>query len=238
MPEQVEDAKNQEKMLETPEQESPLTAAQPEEGSSGSQAEPSSPPAPSRPGFLKRGLQFLFNPETRFGRTVRAVTRALALTVSFFALGFLLAYLLLYRPASQSLEEARLEAETLQGQLASAEESLQTTRQDLLQAQERLSIQQTRIQVLSVLDHAQSARLALSARNGAATAQKSIAAAVQQLEQALPEIKALDPNLATTLKARLDLISAEAARDPKTAVADLNILIEALQLLDQNLSQK
>ncbi|NPV76657.1 MAG: hypothetical protein HPY59_09830 [Anaerolineae bacterium] len=232
MSEQVEDAKNQEEILETPGQESPLTAAQPEEDSSGSQTEP------SRPSFLKRGLQFLFNPETRFGRAARSVTRTLALIVSFFALGFLLAYLLLYRPASLSLEDALLKAETLQGQLANAEESLQTTRQDLQQAQERLSIQQSRIQVLSVLDHAQSARLALSARNGSATAQKSITAAIQQLEQVLPNIKAFDPNLASTLKARLDLISAEAARDPKTAVADLNILIEALQLLDQNLSQK
>lgn len=232
MTDQVEDAENQEEIQETTGQESPLTAVQPEEASAEAQVEP------THPGFVKRSLQFLFNPETRFGRVMRSVTRALALIVSFFALGFLLAYLLLYYPASQALESARIEVKTLQGQLADAEESVQTARQDLLQVQKRLSIQQTRVQVLSILDHAQSARLALSARNGSATAQKSITTAVQQLDQLLPEIKALDPNLATTLKARLDLINAEAARDSKTAVADLNILIEALQLLDQNLSKE
>lgn len=232
MLEQAEDAENQEELLETPDQESPLPPAQPEEEPSGVQ------PEPPRPGFLKRGLHFLFNPETRFGRTVRGITRALALMVIFFALGFLLAYFVLYRPARLDLESTRLRAETLQGQLSSTEKNLQTVQQEFQQTQERFTVQQIRIQVLSVLDHAQSARLALSARNGTATAQKSIAAAVQQLEQALPDIKALDPNLATTLKARLDLINTEANKDPKTAVADLNIFIEALQLFDQNLSQK
>ncbi|MCC6146050.1 MAG: hypothetical protein IT308_00625 [Anaerolineaceae bacterium] len=195
-------------------------------------------PESARPGFFKRSLKFLFDPETRFGRGVRAVTRGLGLAVGFFALGFLLAYLLLYRPVSQAWESAQLEASSLQTQLANAEETLKTTQNDLQKTKDRFSIQQTRIAVLSILDHAQSARLALSARNGGETAKEAITATVKALNQALPAIKVHDAELSSMLESRLKLISSEAAKDPSTAVADLNIFIKALQLFDQNLAKK
>jgi hypothetical protein len=202
------------------------------------EVQPETPPAPARrPGFFKRALNFLFNPETRFGRTMRAVTRTLAMVVGFFALGFLVAYLVLYTPTDRSLTAARSEVQSLQTQLTSVQSSFETTRNDLLQAQKRTGIQQTRIQVLSVLDLAQTARLALSTKVAGDTAQKSVRTASTQLEQALPAIKNVDPDAAVALKTRLELILNEVASDPKTAIADLNIFIEGLQLLDQKLGR-
>ncbi|MEJ5203364.1 MAG: hypothetical protein WHV66_14145, partial [Anaerolineales bacterium] len=46
----------------------------------------------------KGALYVLFSPETRMGRFLRPLVRWLAIIVGLFALGFLTAYLLLYRP--------------------------------------------------------------------------------------------------------------------------------------------
>lgn len=237
---QDEPISKQEDAQEEPSQEAsapPDENQAPNPSSQATELQPETPSQPARPSFFKRALIFLFSPETRFGRGMRAVTRTLAMLVSFFALGFLVAYLFLYRPADQALAAARSEAQSLQTQLTGLQSSFETNQKDLLQAQQQTGLQQTRIQVLSVLDHAQTARLALTTKAAGDAAQRSIRAASTQLEQALPAIKTVDPSAAVALRARLELIANEAAGDPKTAIADLNILIEGLQLLDQKLGK-
>jgi len=201
--------------------------------------EPQAEPAPSakQPGILNRIITFLFNPETRFGRGMRAVTRTLAIIVGFFALGFLLAYLLLYRPTNQALESVVHQAQSLQKQLSDAQSALEITRNDLSRVQAQAEKRQTHIQVLSILDNALSVRLVLAEKTPGDPARRFLQNASEQLDQALPGIREVSPNTATALKARLDLIAGEISRDPRTAAADLDILIENLRALEQQLSQ-
>lgn len=192
---------------------------------------------PSRPGFFKRAIHFLFNPETRFGRSMRAITRTLAMIVGFFGLGFLIAYILLYRPTDQALTLARSDLQSTQSQLDTARDSLATSQDELKKTREQTEIQQVRIEVLSMLNMAQTTKLALVTKDSGNTAKESIQAAAVQLDNIFPTLTKIDPDAAVNLKARLDLVKNEMGSDPKTAAADLNMLIEKLRILDQQLSK-
>lgn len=217
---------NSESISESENIENPITDDQP------SQAE-ATPPA--RPGFFKRLIHFLFNPETRFGRGMRTFTRTLAMVVGFFGLGFLVAYFLLYRPTDQALTNTRSNLQTIQSQLNTTQNSLENSQNELKKIQEQTEIQQVRIQVLSMLNQAQTARLALATKDSGNTAKDSIQTAAVQLEKVLPTLTKINPDTAVNLKARLDLVKNELASDPKTATADLNLFIEKLRILDQQL---
>lgn len=232
--------------LEQPQPDQPPEETQPAEIPPATAAEETEPSQPvEKPSLVKRFLRFLFNPETRLGRGMRAVVRALALAVVFFAGGFLVAYLLLYQPANEALENSQSKVRAVQTQQFEIQANLNLARADLNElknryqdAQDQATIQQTRIHILTTLGYAQAARLSLSIpRDELKTnpAGKDLSAASAALSNALPVIEKKDADLAKSLKSRMELILVEAERDPKTALADLNILIETLQLIDKTL---
>ncbi len=185
------------------------------------------PPAPS---FSRRVLKFLFDREGRVGRVLRPVLRTTALIVGMFALGMLATYILYYRPQAQTLEETRSRLATVQAGLDTAQSDLQQTRRDLDKATADLAAMTTRSQVLEVLSRVNTIRYALAAGDKAA-ATTALEAANTALSPLLPAIKAGNVEVATAIQDRLGLVAREMSRDPKTAQADLGLLVETLQNL-------
>ncbi|KPL81825.1 HlyD family secretion protein [Levilinea saccharolytica] len=194
------------------------------------EAEGGTPTEPPKPPLFRRVMGFLFNPETRLGRGMRAAVRIAGVTVGLLALGFLAAVLLLWRPSQQSLERTQAQLTDTQAQLSQAQEqaaSLETqltaARADRDQAQSLAARGQTRAQVLKVLYAVTTARMALERRDGQ-MAHKSLEDAQAQLNESLPSLQALSPADAERIASRLDLARSELPRDPATAATDLEIL--------------
>ncbi len=210
-----------------PEASESLAAEQtPESG----EAEGETPAVAPKPPLLRRVMGFLFNPETRLGRGMRAAVRIAGVTVGLLALGFLAAVLLLWRPSQQSLERTQAQLADTQAQLSTAKEeaaSLETqltaARADREQAQSLAARSQTRAGVLKVLYAVTTARMALERRDGP-VAHKSLEDAQAQLNESLPGLQALRPADAERIAGRLDLARSELPRDPATAATDLEIL--------------
>ena len=188
------------------------------------------PAAPPKPPFFRRVMGFLFNPETRLGRGMRAAVRIAGVTVGLLALGFLAAVLLLWRPSQQTLERTQAQLTDTQAQLSTAKEEaasletqLTTARADRDQAQSLAARSQTRAGVLKVLYAVTTARMALERRDGQ-MAHKSLEDAQAQLNESLPSLQALSPADAERIASRLDLARSELPRDPATAATDLEIL--------------
>ena len=188
------------------------------------------PAAPPKPPFFRRVMGFLFNPETRLGRGMRAAVRIAGVTVGLLALGFLAAVLLLWRPSQQTLERTQAQLTDTQAQLTQAQEQaasletqLTTARADRDQAQSLAARSQTRAGVLKVLYAVTTARMALERRDGQ-MAHKSLEDAQAQLNESLPSLQALSPADAERIASRLDLARSELPRDPATAATDLEIL--------------
>ena len=186
--------------------------------------------APPKPPLFRRVMGFLFNPETRLGRGMRAAVRIAGVTVGLLALGFLAAVLLLWRPSQQSLERTQAQLTDTQTQLSQAQEQaasletqLTTARADRDQAQSLAARSQTRAGVLKVLYSVTTARMALERRDGQ-MAHKSLEDAQARLNESLPSLQALSPADAERIASRLDLARSELPRDPATAATDLEIL--------------
>lgn len=198
----------------------------------------------SSPSGFQNVLYTLFSPETRVGRFMRPALRWAALVVGLFAIGFLTAYLLLYRPTQELLNNATSNLQSLNQQMDEQKTKMQSVESNLQQAlnqsqQDRaaLELAQSRYQLLSTLHQVEIARLALTNRDGP-TAQKALIQARAQIDLLLPFVKTHDAELASSLDARLSLIANEINRDPQTAQADLEILSKALELLDQVYAKK
>ncbi len=202
-------------------------------------APPAEAAEPRRPSWFKRLGIFLFNPETRLGRAVRATLRWTALVVAIFALGFLIAYVLLYQPAQKDLNATRQSLEAAETRLeenraaldASARrvEDLQTENEAL---QNSLEAALRRGNLLKMLHHVNTARLSLMDEDSSAAA-AALDEASRELEQFLPWLEAEDSEFTKTLSLRLELASDGLTRDPATALADLEILSNTLLLLDR-----
>ncbi len=188
------------------------------------------PAAPPKPSIFRRVMGFLFNPQTRLGRGMRAAVRIAGVTVGLLALGFLAAVLLLWRPSQQTLEHTQAQLTDTQAQLSQAQEQaasleaqLTAARANQEQAQSLAARSQTRAQVLKVLYSVTTARMALERRDGQ-MAHKSLEDAQARLNESLPGLQALRPADAERIAGRLDLARSELPRDPATAATDLEIL--------------
>ncbi|HVN53994.1 MAG TPA: hypothetical protein VMT46_06655 [Anaerolineaceae bacterium] len=195
-------------------------------------------PAPAAPAKKPRSgvLNFFFNPDTRFGRFNRATLRVVATVVGLFALGLLSAYLLLYRPAQQELQQTKAD-------LARANQRLDSLQTDLDQARlaqensnrssQELSGQtemaNNHVLLLQAMNKANLARLAL-AKNDPAGAEQALKDAPAILLKLNPAISAENGDLAKSIQTRLNLALNEIRSDPRTATSDLGILND--QFLD------
>ncbi len=187
----------------------------------------------------KGALYVLFSPETRMGRFLRPLVRWLAIIVGLFALGFLTAYLLLYRPEYASRLDAQKQIATLQQELKETKSELTKTAADLKAVQERYDATKTeaeklavRVQIAAVIQNALEAQNALANREQG-IARQAVTSAKAALEKVQPAIRGKNPALADDLMTRLQLAISEMERDPKTAQKDLRILVDSLQKVDE-----
>jgi hypothetical protein len=244
-----------EKMAEEvkPEEVKP-TEAKPEEGKPAeesqeqkSEQQPTSetsavPPVVEKPkqGAVNNALNFLFSPQTGLGRFNRALVRWVAAIVGLFALGFLVAYLIIYRPAQQQLDSTQVDLKGVQQQLLDVQATLTSTQKGLQDAQGQLQQSQAtlkktnlRVHLLWVLNYVNSARLALLNKDGGA-AQNALNSAKSEIDAAMPDLQVFDPAAANLIATRLGLVISE-LNDPATAQADLDILYAKLAEVDNAL---
>jgi len=214
--------------------EAPAAAIEPEAGPAPAPAAAATAPA--------RSLVYrLFSPETRLGRTLRPVVRWSGFVVGIFALGLLTAYLMLYLPTWQRLEETQQQWQQTSQQLSEAQAALaeaqqerDAARQEAGQSVIALDKAKTHVALLTLINDITRARLALTAQDGAA-ARSALKDAEVQLKALAPVIEADDQELNASLLSRLELVRNEINRDPKTALSDLAIMADNIQQLSKRL---
>lgn len=212
----------------------PIAAEQSPASQAQSANEVETPSQPESKGLLF----FLFNPQTRLGRFMRRLVRGLAVFAAIFAIGFLTAYLLLYRPERINRIDAQQQMVSLQQELQKTKSELTGTTADLKVLQERYEAAKAeaeklaiRIQIASVIQSALEAQNALANRE-TGIALQSLNSAKTALENLQPAIRLKNPALADDLMTRLQLAISETGRDPRTAQKDLSILVDTLEKVD------
>ncbi len=193
------------------------------------------------PSRSQRVMYTLFSPETRTGRFMRRTLRVLAVVVGLFALGLLVAYLLLYRPTLQQLENANRQATQTASELQKARQDLdsarknaQTNQTQLGDVQSRLEVEVARSQILRSMNSITQARMALQANNKAG-AVKNLDTAKGYLQTILPLLTKLDSQQAETLDALFTLTKTDLDRDLKLAAQDLDRLQSELERAETNI---
>ena len=219
-----------------PEETRPVEASQEQKTEQQPTAEtPAVPPAVEKPkqGAVSKVLNFLFSPQTRFGRFMRTLVRWLAAIVGLFALGLLVTYLLVYRPTQQQLDTTQGELKAVQQQLLDVQATLTSTQKGLQDAQSQYQQSQAalkkaslQIHLLWVLNYVNSARLALLNKDGGA-AQNALNSAKSEMDAVMADLQTFDPAAANLISTRLSLVISE-LNDPPTAQADLDILYNKL----------
>jgi len=201
---------------------------------------PAIPPAVKKQGAVSKVLNFLFSPQTGFGRFMRTLVRWVAAIVGLFALGLLVTYLLVYRPTQQQLDATQIELKGVQQQLLDVQATLTSTQKGLQdvqgqyqQSQAALKKASLRAHMLWVLNDVNSARLALFNKDGGA-AQNALNSAKSEMDAAKVDLQAFDPAAANLISTRLGLVISE-LNDPATAQADLDILYAKLVEVDNAL---
>lgn len=184
-------------------------------------------------------LYHVFSPETRLGRFMRPFTRVLGVIVCLFAFGFLTAYLLLYQPRVNEMNQAREDVKTMteklnqaEGTLAAAQQYLNETNTKYEQAAAKLEIEENHNTMLRLLAEVNNARASLAAKDGA-SARLILQNTRKLLDGYLPVIKAHSPEMALSFDARLTLVQNEFSRDPETALADLKLMADNLLDLEK-----
>ena len=187
--------------------------------------------APARHGIKKPGpLTWIFNKDTRLGRTNRSIVRTTGWVIGFFALGFLAVYLLLYVPLSQDYEKLSQDYLNAQQQFKTAQAGFKSTQETSSKVQNTLAQVKIARDVLDINNQVLQIELAVAQHDdpGSAYYLKKLQASV---ETALPEINKIDPDLAKVLEARVNVVAVELSSDPKAAQADLQEIIKYLQTL-------
>ncbi|MEN4042420.1 MAG: hypothetical protein ROW52_13400 [Anaerolineaceae bacterium] len=199
--------------------------------------------AQARPSWLRRLGHTLFSSETRIGRAIRAILIGTGLVIVAFGLGMLVSYLWLTRPLTIQLSQSQADLQAVQTELNQARDRLSAVEAGSLALQadnEMLETQllqaETRIQLMWVMYQARLAQNALQNRDQA-IARRALQAARAELDAALPVIEAKDEEVAQSLSLRLNVATSDMVRSPTTALADLEVLINNLILLERLLAQ-
>jgi hypothetical protein len=183
----------------------------------------------------------MYDPETKFGRFMRGLTRALAVIVGLFALGVLVTYLMLYRPLAD-------EASGLRTTLAQAQQKTDQLQQDLSKAQQDvLQLKKSNTDLTSSMQKAKGSQAVLTALNAvnlaryhlasgsAAEAKSALDAVPAALDDVAKATGAANAAQIADVRSRLALVLGEMGRDPQTAASDLSILVTQLTDLDKKL---
>lgn len=192
-----------------------------------------------KPDVSQRVEHSLFSRETRVGRFLRGLLRALLIIAVLLALGALAVFWFLYRPAAQELSamhqaatQSAGEALQSQGQLTTAQQAAKDAQSQAGQVKTQLDNALTREQVLRAQNAVLTAKLALAQNNktGAATALKDAQDGLQKIQT---QLNRLDPKEFSTLQALFTLTGVDLDRDAKLAAEDLDRLQSELNRLDK-----
>ena len=174
----------------------------------------------------------------RFGLFIRkGLLWLLIITIAFLG-GFLVDYFLRYRPLADDMGEIRAELDQASQTLDDLEtenESLQreitTARNTNASLQEELEVARANIKYFQILVDVNNARINLFLED-IEGAQASLEQTQVRLEELLPLIEDINPELALSLPRRLDLIVSGLARDPETGRIDLELFTKDLLELE------
>ncbi len=185
----------------------------------------------------------LFSTETKFGRFLRVLVRALAVAVILLAAGALAVELLRVRPLNKKYQalqqQATQTAEDLlarQTELEQASQTLTSTRGQAQEVQTSLEVEQARVAVLRISKSLLQTRLYVANKDTAA-AEKSLAAAEGDLENLLAFTALIDPGEDETLKALFTLAKGDLKRDQKLFNQDLDRLLSELDMIEKALQE-
>ena len=201
-------------------------------------AGPAGPAEASQPGVKpKKSSGGMFNPQTRFGRFMRGLTRFLGIVVGLFALGMLATYLLLYQPLAQQSAAQQAELAQDRQKISQAQQDLSAARQQVatLSASSgtlsnSVSLAKDRQSLLSALAAVNQARYHLAVGDLAAAH-----ADLVEIPARLAALASAPGAQVQDIRSRLDLATGEMDRDPKTALSDLGILADQLAALESQL---
>ncbi len=160
---------------------------------------------------------------SRFALFLRRALIWLGAGMAVFLAGFLTMYFTLYQPKITELERTSADLTDAQSEIVSL-----NARLDLLEGAD------AHRSLLTVLVDVYDARLALTEENAVA-AKSALANTPAALDEVLDEIEEFDATLAEALPQRLNLIRTNIDRDPETAIADCDQMIEDLMEVEQAL---
>jgi cell division protein FtsB len=177
-------------------------------------------------------------PPSPFMRTLRKVLIGLVIVAVIFLAGFLTDHFVRYSPLSEELEKTQAELEQANQELS----DLQNENDRLTSANEAaldeiadleadLTAATANLKFYQVLVNVNTARLELFLEN-IEGAQAALVDTQDNLEDLLPFIEEVDPELALSLPRRLELIISGLERDPETGLIDLELLTKDLLELE------
>lgn len=143
--------------------------------------------------------------------------------LAVFLAGFLTMYFTLYQPKVAALEQTSADLTDAQAEIVSLNARL-----------EMLDGADAHRSLLAVMVDVYDSRLALTEENAVA-AKSALANTPARLDDVLDEIEEFDATLAEALPQRLNLIRTNIDRDPETAIADCDQMIEDLLEVEQAL---
>jgi hypothetical protein len=153
--------------------------------------------------------------------------------------GALLIYLLLYRPTDDALRSVNTQLSARQQELNQTQEDLEASQTDLEGVQTENEALQTTIDrmrvrsgLLEMMAQVREAQIALVSQD-TGSAQRALRSAQQELSDIQEDLEAENPEVANSVDLRLELAMSEVAREPDTALADLDILHTNLNLLER-----
>jgi len=165
----------------------------------------------------------------------------LIVIVVAFAAGFLLDHFLRYRPLSEKyvavqseLEQAEADVNELQLEKNSLLFDIGVAYDDNSTLQKELDETNARLKFYQVLVDVNKARIELFLEDTDA-AQTALTDTKERLEELLPVITEIDPELALSLPRRLDLIISGLERDPEAGKIDLELFTKDLLILELDL---
>lgn len=177
-------------------------------------------------------------PPSRFQLFLRKVLIGLAIVAVIFLAGFLTDHFIRYRPLSETLAETQTELEQVNLALSNLEdenERLKAANQiatdEITALEAELSAARANALFYQVLVDVNTARNELFLEN-VEGAQTALLETQDNLEDLLPFIIEVDPELGLSLPRRLDLIISGLARDPETGLIDLELFTKDLLELE------
>ncbi len=177
-------------------------------------------------------------PPTRFQLFLRKVLIGLVIVAVIFLAGFLTNHFIRYRPLSETLAETQTELEQANLVLSNLEDendrlkaANQIATDEITALEAELSAVRANALFYQVLVDVNNARIELFLEN-VEGAQTALIETQENLEDLLPFIIEVDPELGLSLPRRLDLIISGLARDPETGLIDLELFTKDLLELE------